>query len=109
MWHGRRKTLLGGDDLEQPNFKRQYSEPADHKMKSNLEGADLKEAVESMRYDGVRIYCSKEDALEKFRGVQFLSGFMVPLLPDGIVLVPYTKSQTMANCVIFITTNRKTM
>ena len=109
MWHERRKTLLGGDDLEQPNFKRQYSEPADHKMKSDLEEADLEEAVESMRYDGVRIYCSKEDVLEKFRGVRFLSGFMVPLLPDGIVLVPYTKSQTMANCVIFITTNRKTM
>ena len=30
-----------------------------------------------------------------------MSGFMVPHGPDGLVLVPYTISKTMADCVLF--------
>ena len=75
--------------------------PSDHRMNSDLLGDDAREDDESTRYDGVRIYRNRESVLERFQRGQFLSGFMVPHRPDGIVLVPYSISSSMADCVLF--------
>ena len=101
VWHIQRQASAGEDNLDEPDFKKQRSGPADHRMNSDLGEDDAGEDDESTRNDGVRIYLFMDNVLERFWRGQFLSGFMIPHGPDGLVLVPYSISLSMADCVLF--------
>ena len=77
LWHKIRQSLVGSDDLNEPDFKRQCTDNrgccvVDHRMNT-----DLLEYGESKRYDGVRIYRNKREVIQRYKEGRFLSGFMV--------------------------------